>query len=104
MIASTIPPGIGWWLFAGWVLLFCLLAFGAHVIDKRAAINGRRRIPEARLHLLELLGGWPGALLAMTLVRHKTRKVSYLAGLAVIVGMWALAAWFVLRAAWTSPV
>lgn len=99
----TTPSGIGWWLLAGWMSLFCILAFAAHVIDKRAAIRGRRRIPESRLHLFELLGGWPGALLAMTLVRHKTRKVSYLAGLAIIVGMWAMAAWFVLRAAWISP-
>ena len=104
MIASAIPQDIGWWLLAGWVSLFCLLAFGAHVIDKRAAIGGRRRIPEARLHLLELLGGWPGALLAMILMRHKTRKVSYLAGLAVIIGIWAAAIWIALRATGSNLV
>mgnify|MGYP003329686241 CR=1 FL=1 len=104
MIASMMPRGMGWWLLAGWVALFCLLAFGAHVIDKRAAINGRRRIPEARLHLLELLGGWPGALLAMTVIRHKTRKVSYLAGLAVIIGIWSVGMWIALRGTGVIPV
>jgi hypothetical protein len=35
------------------------------------------RTPEKVLHASELLGGWPGALLAQQLFRHKTRKVSY---------------------------
>ena len=33
--------------------------------------------PEARLHLLELCGGWPGALVARQWLRHKTQKGSY---------------------------
>jgi hypothetical protein len=34
-------------------------------------------VPEARLHLLELLGGWPGAFLAQRRLRHKCSKHSY---------------------------
>jgi len=45
--------------------------------DKRAARAQRRRTPEATLHILELLGGWPGALLAQSQLRHKTRKTRY---------------------------
>jgi len=49
----------------------------AYVLDKRAARDGRRRTPEAVLHGLELLGGWPGAFLAQRVVRHKNAKVGY---------------------------
>lgn len=46
-------------------------------LDKRSAQAGGRRIAENTLHLVELAGGWPGALLAQQLLRHKTRKASY---------------------------
>jgi uncharacterized membrane protein YsdA (DUF1294 family) len=34
-------------------------------------------VPESSLHLIELLGGWPGAYLAQQTMRHKTVKASY---------------------------
>lgn len=42
--------------------------------DKSAAQSSRRRTPETSLHLLDLLGGWPGALIAQQRFRHKTVK------------------------------
>lgn len=54
-----------------------LLALAMYAIDKAAAVKGQRRVPENRLHLFELLCGWPGALLAQQLFRHKTRKGSF---------------------------
>lgn len=42
--------------------------------DKQRAIMGARRIPEARLIGLALLGGTPGAFFARHKFRHKTRK------------------------------
>ena len=83
-----------------WALLILYVAcsvaaFVAFGLDKRAARLGRRRIPEAALHGLELLGGWPGALLAMRVFRHKSSKLRYqvVTGLiiAVHVGVWIVA-------------
>jgi len=78
--------------------LMSLAAFAAHALDKRAATRNRRRTPESTLHALELLGGWPGALLARHLFRHKTRKRSYrLAFWAIVaahLAAWALWLWW----------
>ena len=57
--------------------LMSLVCFIAYYRDKQFAIQGLQRTPEARLHLYELLGGWPGGLLAQRLIRHKNRKLSY---------------------------
>lgn len=54
-----------------------LIAFFAYGLDKSAARTDRRRIQESSLHLLELLCGWPGALIAQGSFRHKTRKLSF---------------------------
>ncbi len=45
--------------------------------DKGAAQNGSRRTPEGRLHLVDLFGGWPGALIAQQQFRHKTLKQAF---------------------------
>nr|WP_229419515.1 DUF1294 domain-containing protein [Pseudoduganella dura] len=54
-----------------------MVAFIAYAIDKRAARAGRRRTSERTLLLIGLAGGWPGALLAQRLVRHKSSKKSF---------------------------
>lgn len=45
--------------------------------DKRRALTHGWRIPENYLHIFELLGGWPGALLAQKAFRHKNKKGEY---------------------------
>jgi uncharacterized membrane protein YsdA (DUF1294 family) len=58
----------------GWYLIISLLAFIVYAKDKAAAKKGSWRIPESTLHLLSLLGGWPGALIAQQTLRHKSKK------------------------------
>ncbi|MCH8541162.1 MAG: DUF1294 domain-containing protein [Opitutales bacterium] len=54
-----------------------LVTFIAYALDKAAARKGSWRTPESTLHVLSLLGGWPGALVAQQKLRHKTRKQSF---------------------------
>lgn len=60
------------------VFLMSFVCFTAYGLDKRLAKIGSRRIPEQTLHILALLGGWPGALLGQRYFRHKTQKLSFL--------------------------
>jgi len=53
------------------------LTFILYALDKSAAKGNRWRIQENILHFCGLIGGWPGALLAQHLIRHKTKKSSF---------------------------
>jgi uncharacterized membrane protein YsdA (DUF1294 family) len=61
-----------------WYPAISLATFFTFALDKLKAkqreLMPARRISEKTLHTLSLLGGFPGALLAMHLVRHKTHK------------------------------
>ena len=65
--------------------------------DKRAAMRGDWRTPEAELHTLELLGGWSGALLAQKLFHHKTKKRSYQSIFWLMLILQLGIIWFILR-------
>lgn len=77
--------GIPWFLPA--YLLASLTILILFWSDKRRALQGNWRIPENTLHGFELLGGWPGTLLAQQLFRHKTRKGSYLFTLWLVIAL-----------------
>jgi uncharacterized membrane protein YsdA (DUF1294 family)/cold shock CspA family protein len=50
------------------------ITFLVYAGDKSAARSNRWRTKESTLHLLSLLGGWPGALVAQKVLRHKSSK------------------------------
>jgi uncharacterized membrane protein YsdA (DUF1294 family)/cold shock CspA family protein len=58
-------------------LVASLLSYWLYFVDKSAAGTGKSRTPENTLHVCDLLGGWPGALLAQHQFRHKTVKASF---------------------------
>jgi len=66
---SALPPLV----FAVYIVMSAV-AFAAYAIDKSAARRGAWRTAESTLHLLAVLGGWPGALMAQGSLRHKSRK------------------------------
>lgn len=67
---------------AGYIPETLLLAYGGlsvltflvYWIDKSKAQRGMWRTQESSLHILALLGGWPGAAIAQQLLRHKSKK------------------------------
>ncbi len=65
------------WHMVGWSLVWCVVAFLAYWLDKDFSRRGQWRISEWRLQQFSLLGGWPGALLAQTIFRHKTKKRAF---------------------------
>lgn len=73
-----------------------LAAFLAYAFDKSAAVSGRWRTAEQTLHLFSVVGGWPGALLAQQLLRHKTSKQSFVGIFWITVGLniTAFVAWY----------
>lgn len=58
----------------GLYLIASVVAFVAYAIDKSAARHGRWRTAEKTLHLLAIIGGWPGALAAQQALPHKSKK------------------------------
>jgi uncharacterized membrane protein YsdA (DUF1294 family) len=74
------------------------VTFIAFWLDKRAASRNAWRTPEATLHALEALGGWPGALFAQKFLRHKSSKLSYRITLWAIIALhafaWGAVWWF----------
>ncbi|OWQ93016.1 hypothetical protein CDN99_00460 [Roseateles aquatilis] len=71
-LAWPLPRGL--W---GFYMAMSLATFIVYALDKRAARLGQWRVKEATLHGLALLCGWPGALLAQHLLRHKSAKPGF---------------------------
>ena len=59
--------------YLGLVAVMSGVTFVAYGADKRRAAGGGRRVAERTLHLLSVLGGWPGALAGQRRFRHKTQ-------------------------------
>ncbi|UTV86813.1 cold shock and DUF1294 domain-containing protein [Cobetia amphilecti] len=82
-LAVMVVLGAGWrqerlpWMVPAAYLGMSLVAYMAYRVDKLAAAESEQRVREDTLHFMELLCGWPGALIAQQSLRHKTRKTSY---------------------------
>ena len=55
-----------------------LVSFILFFIDKRKAIKGSERIPEKNFFYLCLAGGWLLGFIAIFLMRHKNKKLSFM--------------------------
>jgi len=78
-----------------------IITFFIYQADKIAARKGTWRTPEATLHLLSLIGGWPGAIIAQQMLRHKSKKqpFRFIFWITIILNLCAYAWFYTPRAA-----
>lgn len=69
ILIGTLQP-----IFLGLYAFMSILLYLIYAGDKSATQSGRWRTSEATLHLVAVLGGWPGGLIARHKLRHKTIK------------------------------
>ena len=80
LITAALAGSLFYWLYsqtnwhpyAIWVTALSGATFGIYGVDKLLATIGWGRAPENLLHLLALLGGFPGGWAGMAVFHHKT--------------------------------
>tara|TARA_Y100000310_G_scaffold261812_1_gene271295 strand:+ start:41 stop:424 length:384 start_codon:yes stop_codon:yes gene_type:complete len=84
------------YFIAGTYSVASLVSFLVYGWDKRLAMqHGEHviRVPERTLHILGLIGGWPGSFIAQQWLRHKSKKRSFIAVLWLTVIVNCSAVW-----------
>lgn len=77
LIVSASFHRVSWLLVAAYVSA-SVITFFSYGWDKSSARLGNWRTPESSLHLMGLVGGWPGGFAAQRLLRHKSSKREFL--------------------------
>ncbi|MGH8688817.1 MAG: DUF1294 domain-containing protein [Burkholderiales bacterium] len=85
VVALLVIPVLWWFVklgrFPALLIWVCAgmsgVAFILYGLDKWAAKRELERTRESTLQICALLGGWPGALLAQQVFRHKSSKRSF---------------------------
>ena len=89
--AIPVCVAISFFAYLGWLIatgklhfaimplyaLASIAAFLAYGNDKGNAERHKRRTPEVELHLISIIGGWPGAWIAQRVFRHKSKKTEF---------------------------
>jgi uncharacterized membrane protein YsdA (DUF1294 family) len=83
-----------WEIVAVFYAAMSVITLVMYAWDKRASKRaGAQRVRERTLHLMALGGGFPGALMGMFRLRHKTKHASFVVvtvlALAAHAGAWA---------------
>ncbi len=85
-------------IIIAYVLLINLMGFAMMGVDKRKAVRKSWRVPEFNLFLVAALGGSIGALVGMFVFRHKTKHLSFMIGIPLILILQiAFIIWFFIR-------
>ena len=75
LVASVLWRVPGW--VAGVYIGASVVAFFIYAADKSAAVADAWRVSESTLLAVGFLGGWPGAIVAQQVLRHKSSKASF---------------------------
>lgn len=70
--------------FVYYLIIINIVNFFLFAADKKRAQKGKWRIPEAWLFGLSLIGGSLGGLFSMKIMRHKTKKLSFVIGMPIL--------------------
>ena len=65
-------------------MIINLVGFVMMCVDKQLAIHHKNRVPERVLFLIAIIAGSLGGILGMYAFRHKTKHVSFVIGMPVI--------------------
>lgn len=83
-------------ILAVWLILINFVSVIVCIYDKHRAKCGKWRVRESTLWLLTLLGGGIGMYAAMRAIRHKTRHLSFMVGIPIIIILQIIAAFCIL--------
>lgn len=87
-------------ILSGYMILINIATFIAFAVDKMNAVGNRQRIKVAHLLGMAFIGGSAGALLAIHLFRHKTRKDYFMVGIPMIMAMQVIVIFYVMNSGW----
>ena len=65
-------------------MIINLVGFVMMCVDKQLAIHHKNRVPERVLFLIAIIGGSLGGILGMYAFRHKTKHLSFVIGMPVL--------------------
>ena len=82
-----LPFGPFWTIFFAYIALVSLCSIVVCVRDKRVSKKNdvKLRIPEKSLFIWSILGGSLAMFITMRIIRHKTKHVSFMLGIPVII-------------------
>ena len=95
VLIACVFVGLPWYVLPIY-LAWNFVTFIAYATDKGAAERGDWRTKESTLHKMAVVGGWPGALIAQQVYRHKSRKAEFQSTFWLTVVVNALGAAFLL--------
>ncbi|MBQ9150627.1 MAG: DUF1294 domain-containing protein [Clostridia bacterium] len=82
----TLPLPLPWLILLAYIAVISIISIGVCIYDKKISkrTNVKLRIPEKTLFIWSALGGSVAMYITMQIIRHKTKHVSFMVGIPVI--------------------